>query len=170
MKKTKLLVCCLLTITTTSSFANNNQQRQEKNTVTIENAENPFYPKYLNENIQHAVDAIVNMKLREDRKKLIELQRKEKARIEKERKEKLAKQQGKSKRSYAKIPNSVTAKSLTKNDLGGYEIVTKSGTILKKGSRVYNGIVTAITSSFIHLDRNEKGTTRHYKIKYNVSF
>jgi len=170
MKKTKLLVCCLLAISTTNSFANNNQQGQEEDTVAIENAENPFYPKYLNENIQHAVDAIVDMKLREDRKKLAELQKKEKARIEKEKKERLAKQQGKSKRSYAKIPNSITAKSLTKNDLGGYEIITKSGTTLKKGSRVYNGTVTAITSSFIYLDRNEKGKVRHYKIKYNVSF
>jgi len=170
MKTTKLLVCCLLAISTTNSFANDNQQVQNKDTVTIENAENPFYPKYLNENIQHAVNTIVDMKLREDRKKLAELQRKEKARTEKEKKERLAKQQGKSKRSYAKIPNSITAKSLIKNNLGGYEIVTKSGTALKKGSRVYGGTVTAITNSFIYLGRSEKGIIKHYKIKYNVSF
>ena len=169
MNTRRMIVGCLAIVLAVNSYAQESKV-QDSNSDSIGNQANPFYPKYLNENIQHAVDAIVDMKLREDRKKLAELQKKEKERIEKERKEKLAKQQGKSKRSYAKIPNSITVKSLTKNNLGGYEIITKSGTEIKKGSRVYGGVVTAVASSFVYLDRNEKKMLKHYKIKYNVSF
>lgn len=166
MKKTKLLTCCLLAILSTSSFANDNQ----KDINIAKNTDNPFYPKYLKENIKNAVDIIVNMQLREDRKKIAELQRKERERKERERKEKLKKEQEKNKESYKKIPSFLSVKSLTKNNLGEYEIVTKSGTILKKWVKVYGGTVSLITNSSIFLNRNENGIVKHYKIKYNVSF
>jgi len=129
--------------------------------------DNPFYPKYLKENISKAIDVVVA-------EKLVQLKKEEKIKLEKLKKDNGIKDTKKEKKSkikkYTPIPSYLEMESATKNASGKYVLKTKKGTVIQEGSSLYSGKVVSIDSDIFTIKRKEFSKNKYYLVKYEVIF
>jgi len=128
----------------------------------LDKKDNPFYPKYLKENIEHAVEVLVQEKLKSKKKKNT-VKCNQTSEVKK-------KKTTKKKKTYPKIPSRIIVKSLSKNSKGDFVLITEKGSIITKGTKLYGGTVKDITMKNIIIERRENGVLRKHYINSTIVF
>ncbi len=157
-----------ITLLSLVAFIATTQAQAVETSVTAKiNNGNPFYPKYLKENISKAIDVVVA-------EKLAQLKKEEKIKLEKLKKENgikdSKKQKTKKVKKYAKIPSSLKMESAIKSAKGQYVLKTIKGTVIEEGSSLYGGTVVSIDNDVLTIRRKEFSKIKYHLVKYEVIF
>jgi len=163
MIRKKVATYCLLIIYAINSFASSSLISSIATKSTVSRYSNPFYPKYLRKNVEHAIKIIVEQKIKKNREQVNKISYKNKKISYKNKKKSVQMR-------LPSIPNSINVKFLTRNNSGRYNILTQQGLHIQKGSKLYDGTVVKISKFFIYLSRKEKRVIKYYKIRYSVIF
>lgn len=130
--------------------------------IPVQQNSNPFYPKYLKQDISRAVNKVVSQKIKIFKK----LEKKRLSQLEADSEKSLKKPVTKSKKVYPRIPSFLLMQSQIKNSTGMFILKTIQGTTIQRGSKIYEGRVTSIGKSSLILKRHNK----NYIISYRISF
>lgn len=166
--KSRMVIATLLTASSLLAISQNNMHNDgneivnKKNTDILQDKDNPFYPKYLQKNIESAVEVLVKEKLKEKKK------RKDDGCSKQQQSKK--NKHSKRKKAYQKIPNNIVVKSLSKNAKGEFVLITDDSKVLKKGVSIYGGIIKDITTRSVILERRENGVKKQHYVRFTIVF